>query len=244
MSKFCNNCGSIMEDDAVFCTNCGAREEAAPAAEPVAAEAPVFEESPAAAPAKKDFKALFASLKERPDFKTLVIASAALVVAIVLAIVFLCSGGSYKTAVKNYQAVMNGNVGKITSLAPSGYWKYLEEEEDLTKADVKENFKEYYEEFEEMLEDQYGKNAKITIKITDADDLSKKKLEALAENIEDNYDIDEKKVTAGYELECEMTIKGEEDDDETEQTLYAVKIGGSWYLVSSSGTFSVETFVG
>lgn len=240
MSKFCSNCGSLMEDDSVFCTNCGAQEEAASAAEPVV-EAPVAEEAPVAAPEKKDFKAIFASLKERPDFKTLVIAAAALVVVIVLAIVLLC-GTSYKDAVKNYQAVMNGNAGKIVSLAPNDYWKYLKEEEDITKADVKEAFKEMYDEMKDEMEDTYGKNAKYSIKISDADKLSKKKLEALAENIEDNYEIDEKKVKAGYELECEMSVKGREDDDEYEDSLYAVKIGGNWYVVSSSGTFFVDIF--
>ena len=246
MSKFCTNCGAEMEDDSLFCTNCG--EKFAAAEEVVAAfqEAPVVEEvvvnEEAAAPAKKDVKAIFAELKARPDFKTLVIAAAALVVVIVLAIVLLC-GTSYKDAVKNYQAVMNGNAGKIISLAPNDYWKYVKEEEDISKADVKDTFKELYEEMEEEMEDTYGKNAKYTIKVTDADKLSKKKLSALAENIEENYEIDEKKVKAGYELECEMTVKGREDDDEYEDTLYAVKIGGNWYVVSSSGTFFVDVFV-
>lgn len=238
MSKFCTNCGAEMEDDSLFCTNCG--EKFAPAEEAVAAfvEAPVVE----AAPAKKDFKAIFAELKARPDFKTLVVAAAALLVVIVLAIVLLC-GTSYKDAVKNYQAVMNGNAGKIAAMAPNDYWKYVKEEEDITKADVKDTFKDLYDEMKDEMEDEFGKNAKYSIKVTEADKLSKKKLKALAENIEDHYEIDEKKVKAGYELECEISIKGRLDDDEYEDTLYAVKIGGNWYVVSASGTFFVDIFV-
>lgn len=224
MSKFCNNCGCELEDDAVFCPNCGAQD--APA-EPVAEEqAPV--ETAAVAPDKK-------------NLMTLIIVGAALVVAVVLMIVAF--GSTPKKALNNLEKVLNGNAGKLSSLAPNGYWKYLKEEEDVTKADVKDEFKDSYEDQKEFLEEAYGKNVKYNLKLTDKDKLSKKKLEALAENIEDNYDIDEKKVKAAYELEVEMTIKGREDDDETETTMYAVKIGGKWYIVGSDGTFFPDSYV-
>lgn len=35
MSKFCTNCGATLDDDAVFCPECGARFDAAPAPEEV-----------------------------------------------------------------------------------------------------------------------------------------------------------------------------------------------------------------
>ena len=224
MSKFCNNCGCELEDDAMFCPNCGAQD--APV-EPVAEEqAPV--ETAAAAPDKK-------------SLMTLIIAGAALVVAVILLIVAFSS--TPKKALNNLEKVMNGNARKISSLAPSAYWTYLKEEEDVTKADVKDEFKDSYEDQKEYLEEAYGKNAKYSLKIADKDKLSKKKLEALAESIEDNYDIDEKKVKAAYELEVEMTIKGSEDDYETETTMYAVKIGGKWYIVGPDGTFFPDSYV-
>ena len=53
---YCTKCGAKLADDAVFCTNCGAPCEAAPApnpipqpieaAQPVAPEAPVYSEAP------------------------------------------------------------------------------------------------------------------------------------------------------------------------------------------------------
>lgn len=224
MSKFCNNCGSVMEDDVMFCTNCGAQ------------DVPAFQEAPAEAS-----DSVFAPAGDKKSLMTLIIAGAALVVAIILLIAAFSS--SPKKAMSNLEKVMNGNAGKISSLAPNAYWKYLKDEEDVTKADVKDEFKDSYEDQKEFMEDEYGKNAKYNIKITDKDKLSKKKLEALAENIEENYDIDEKKVKAAYELEVEVSIKGRDDDDEYETTMYAVKISGKWYIVGPDGSFFPDSYV-
>ena len=38
MSKFCNNCGAQMEDQATFCPNCGAANAPAPAPQQAPAE--------------------------------------------------------------------------------------------------------------------------------------------------------------------------------------------------------------
>lgn len=222
MSKFCNNCGSMMEDDAVFCTNCGA--QAAPASEES------YTETSAEVPADNK-KTLIA----------LIIAGVALIAAIILLITAFSS--SPKKAMATLEKAMNGNAGAVSSLAPNAYWKYLKDEEDITKADVKDEFKDSYEDQKEFLEEEYGKNAKYRLKITDKDKLSKKKLEALAESIDENYEIDEKKVKAAYELEVEVSIKGREDDDDYETTMYAVKIGGKWYIVGPDGSFFPDSYV-
>ena len=112
MSKFCDNCGCELEDEALFCPNCGAQD--APV-EPVAEEqTPAVEETVAEAPEKK-------------NLMTLIIASAALVVAVILLIVAFSS--TPKKAMKDLEKVMNGKAGKISALAPNAYWKYLKEEE-------------------------------------------------------------------------------------------------------------------
>lgn len=251
MSKFCNNCGSILDDDAMFCTNCGAQEQqpaAAPAYEeqynyggdPIyGEEQPSYDEAqPEAGKSENPLKGIMSKLG---DLKTLIIGAVAVIAVVVLCV--LLFGSSVNKAVKNYQAVLNGKAGKVASLAPSAYWKYWKDEEGITKADVKKDFKEQYEDSKEELEELYGKNVKFTIKVTEKDKMSKKDLEEIADQLEDNYEIDDKKVKAGYELECEMTIKGKEDDDEIETTLYAVKISGNWYVVSASGTFYVDSFL-
>ena len=60
MAKFCHNCGAALDDGAVFCASCGARQLEAPAPQPAAAQpsAP----APAPAPKKKGRGGLIAGL--------------------------------------------------------------------------------------------------------------------------------------------------------------------------------------
>ena len=230
MSKFCNNCGSVMEDDAVFCTNCGAQ------------DVPVYQDNPVEQPTGSPI-AFFQNVMEDSKKKMIVLIAAGAALVVALLVLILAFSSSPKKAMKNLEKVMNGNASKISSLAPGAYWNYLKEEEDITKADVKDEFKDSYEDMKEYLEDEYGKNAKYSMKIADKDKLSKKKLEALAESIEENYEIDEKKVKAAYELEVEVSLKGREDDSEYDSTMYAVKIGGKWYIVGPDGTFFPDSYI-
>ena len=230
MSKFCNNCGSMLEDDAVFCTNCGTQSE--PAVEETPAED--FVESPADAVAE-------VPADNKKTLITLAIAGAALVAAIILLIAAFSS--TPKKAMANLEKAMNGKVSAVSSLAPKAYWKYLKDEEDVTKADVKDELKDGYEELLEVLEEELGKNVKIRLEITDKDKLSKKKRNKLADEIEENYDIKSRKIKAAYELEVEINIKGKEDDYEEKETMYAVKIAGKWYIVGSDGSFFPDSYV-
>lgn len=223
MSKYCNNCGAEMEDDVVFCPNCGAQDQ------------PAYNETPMDA-APEEGKA-----NPLSNMKTLIIGAVAAVAVIILAIVIF--GSSPNKAVKNYQAYLNGNAGKMGSMAPSDYWKYVKEEGEVTKATAKKEYKDMYKDMKEELEDTYGKNVKYTIKVTDKDKMSNKDLKAIGDALEEEYEIDDKKVKAGWEMEVEMTIKGKDDDDEIETTLNVVKIGGQWYVLNGT-SFPCDGAVG
>ncbi len=58
MAKFCHNCGAALDDGAVFCASCGARQLEAPAPQPAAAQPA----APAPAPKKKGRGGLIAGL--------------------------------------------------------------------------------------------------------------------------------------------------------------------------------------
>jgi transposase len=235
MSKICNNCGNILEDDAVFCGNCGTMYTAAPVEAPV--EAPVQEEAPAP---KKKF-----------NLMTLIIAAAGALTLLILMIALLASGGK-KSAVKNYEKVMNGKVNALTKMAPKDYWKYLEDEEDVDIDELKEEFEEMLEGQQERWEDEYGKNVKIKIKMEDSKKMKKKDLKNLAEALADRYEfISKKDVKKAFEVDLEMTIKGRDDEDDSEMEAAVVKIGGKWYLISYSeyedevyARFVVDNLVG
>ena len=235
MSKFCINCGAPIEDDIVFCTNCGAKneEQAAPVEQVEEQEQFVAVEE---APAKKNFIEKALDWVKANTLKTIIIAGAAIVV-LVLAIILL-GGKPYQSAVNNYQAVLNGKASKLEKMAPKEYWEYMEDEnEDFDIDEVKDQFEENYETSLELLEEKYGDNVRIKIKVTDEKKLKDKKVKDLADALNEKYDIKKKSVKQAYELELEMTIKGSDDEDEDEMELYAVKIGSKWYLVNSAGSF-------
>ena len=156
----------------------------------------------------------------------------AVLLVIILAIVLL-SGGGYKAPIDNYIAVcFKGNANKIKSLAPNAYWEWYEEEYDEDVNDLIDEFKDEWDDMKDELEDEYGKNVRVTYKIEKTKDLSDKKVEKIAEALDEQYDIDEKSVKAAKELDVEMTIKGSEDDDDTDMEITVVKIGSKWYWIN------------
>lgn len=177
--------------------------------------------------------------KVKSDKKLLGIVIGAAAIVLVAVIILVSSiGGGYKSAINNYFDVMiEGKANKIEKLAPKQYWDYLEEEEDVTLEDLKEDYEDSFEDQIDQLEDEYGKNYKFSYKITDKDDITTKKFKNIQENLKDKYDIPKKSVTKGYKVDVELSIKGSEDEDENDTTLYVVKIDGDWYVTTESGRF-------
>ena len=238
MSIFCGNCGAELPDDAQFCTNCGhsvpaksaesegaetvnAAVETDAAAEPTAAApaSPTDSASqPAAAPSSAETAAAPSSAKTAPvqnnkNLIPIIIGGAAAAVLLIVLIVSISlGGGGYKKAINNYFDVMfRGKADKIEKLCPPKYWDWYE--------------------------DEYGKNFKATYKITDKKELSDKKLKTIQDNLKERYDIAKKSVKKAYKLDLDVELKGKDDEDSNELTVYAVKIGGNWYLCNEDGYF-------
>jgi hypothetical protein len=208
MAMFCNNCGAEMSDDAKVCGTCGA---------PVPAQ-----EAPKANKFSVDKKLMPA------------IVAIVLVIAIVLGLAVF--GKGYEKALDNYYAVKYlCKISKLDDLAPKAYWQYLEEEADMSFDDLKDEYEDELDDLKDSMEDRFGKNIRVSIKVTDKHKLSKKKMEGIAESLNDKYDIPEKSVKKGFDLEYDLLVKGSEDDYRVkEQKATVVKIGGGWYCVSYS----------
>lgn len=251
MSKFCVSCGKPLEENAAFCPGCGKPVAEAPVepAAPVASEAPVQAEAPAvkenpidkamdkvqgfAQKATIFSKDYIAKAKTNPKMWIAPGAIAAGIIALIVVVIILLSGSKYTTALDNYFDVnCYGKADKIELLAPKEYWDYYEEENDKSLDDLKEQFEENWDDMQDMLEDRYGKNIKVTYKVVDEDKISDRKMKKIAEALEDTYDIDADSVKEGYKIDVEMTIKGSEDDDEEESTFNIIKIGSRWYMIS------------
>lgn len=224
MAKFCANCGNQMMDNAVVCPACGTPAEA--------------QAAPAAAPAAKKVDPKIIKLGA-------IAVAAVAVIAIIIAII-VGAGNNYKKAINNYlDYALKCDVKKVEKLAPKMYWDYCEENKLFNikdKDELNEAYEEVLEERKEALEDEYGKNVKYSYKITDVDELSDKKVSEYAGALKDKYDIAKKKVTKGYEVEFDITVKGKEDEDDDEMTLTVLKIDGNWYVVSAY-TYDETTYV-
>lgn len=255
MSIFCGNCGAELPDDAQFCTNCGhsvpaksaesegtetvnAAVETAAAVEPTAA-APASPTDSASQPAAAPSSAETAPVQNNKNLIPIIIGGAAAAVLLIVLIVSISlSGSGYKKAIDNYFDVMfKGKADKIEKLYPPEYLDWYEDEYNKELDDIKDDYEETREDALEYFEDEYGKNFKATYKITDKKELSDKKLKTIQDNLKERYDISKKSVKKAYKLDLDVELKGKDDEDSDELTVYAVKIGGNWYLCNEDGYF-------
>ncbi len=215
-----------------------------PAYQQPAYQQPAYQQ-PAAQPAAKkvdvnkyvDQAKLFANgfvnrFKKDKKFQYTVIGIAAAVVLVIVLLIVL-GGGGYKGAINRYIDVnYNGKYKQVEKLAPKEYWEWYEDQYDKDIDDVIDDREDSWEDTEDYLSDEYGDNFKVKFTEDKSKKLSDRKLEGIAEALEDKYDIDADKVTAGYEVEGELVIKGSEDDDDDDAEYTVIKYSGKWYLVS------------
>lgn len=210
--KYCVNCGNAMNDTDIICQNCGANN----------------------APAQPE-----ETTKKLPDLKKIppkFIGIGAVAVVAVIALIIIISaifgGAGYNKAIDNLIDVsMYGKLDKLEDLAPAEFWDMVKDETDLSVKKFVEELEdsEFVEEMLDSMEEEFGKNVKVTYKVTDEDELDKDDLKELKDYLKEEYDVSKKDVKKAYELELEMKIKGSEDDDEDETDLVVVQIGKKWY---------------
>lgn len=223
---FCTKCGTKNEDNAKFCTACGANlqeEQPVAPAEPVDSAEPVAPVEPIAEPAAP--AAPVAAKMEKSRLVGLIAIAAAAVVVVILAIILFC-GRSPKAVAKKYvKAFFAGNEKSMSKLFHRKELNEMLDDADLDKDELDELFD--LEWLLDFYEDYYGEDWEYSFKIKDIDDVSKRDLKELKEYYDDEFDL---KVTAAKTVEVDIEIEGEEDDDEMEWEVTVIKIGGSWYL--------------
>lgn len=250
MSKFCSKCGAELEENSAFCSACGEKIEATEAEvtnETVVEENAVVEEAPVATEAAnaaiinkealtsaandlKD-KGLEIANKVKGDKKLLGIVAGALALIIALCVICPIAFPGPKSAVKNYiKGNFNGDWKAYVDCRPDEVWEYLEEKYDIDMDEREEQFEDNWDDRLDDLEDEYGRNVKVTYKIVDKDEMDKDDLDDIRDSYKDTYDIAKRDITAGYELDVEVTIKGREDEDTEDATFYVFKLGGKWYV--------------
>ena len=239
MSKFCPKCGSKLNDIAVFCEICGQKQ---PVLEETLREPEVLPEILAdelqeeQAPQEPQMP----QTKKKPAYFWVGIVGGAVSVLLVLILTILFAGAPYDRAVANiFDLNFNGNAQKIRHMAPEEFWDYWKDVMHYTADDAIEAFEEdeVYESTMDLLQEQYGKKLKCSYEITEAKELSKKKLDSLRDELKERYDISKRSVTNAYELEMEVTFDGRQDTGTEDYELIVVEINGNWYCVTSAGDF-------
>lgn len=239
MSKFCAICGEELQDDATFCAKCGNEQ---PAEQTNEAADNNMQDEPAGGIAGK-VNEFVAKVKNKDTKAIGILAGVAAVLVILLVVVFVFGGSSGpEKALDNYiDVTFYGKVNKIEKLAPKAYWDYMEDEYDVKVSDIEEQYEDAFDMMMELLEKEYGDDIKVKAKITDQDDVKKSVLDDMKDNLKEKYDIPKKSVKGALKLDVEMTIKGDDDDDTNDTTLYAINIDGDWYIVSKSGDFLMSS---
>lgn len=155
------------------------------------------------------------------------------VVAVAVIIGVSSAGGGYKKTVKDYiKAVNKCDTKKLLSVTiPENKMKEIKKEAKGSIIDwdaLLDKMDDALEGAFKELEDDYGKNVKFSVKISDKEKIKGDDLDELQEEYEDIYDAEVKKA---YKLKVEMTIKGKDDKDTKKSSLYVVKVKGDGWKV-------------
>ena len=165
------------------------------------------------------------------------IATGVAVVAIIVVAVGVSNiaGAGYKKPVRDYIKAMNKcDTKKLLSVTmPESKLKEIKKNVKDSVIDwdsLLDKMDGVLEEGMEELEDDYGKNVRYSIKITDKEKVKGDDLDDLKEEYEDIYDAEIKKDNL---LEAEVTIKGKKDEESNDTSFYVVKVkGDDWKMYS------------
>lgn len=156
----------------------------------------------------------------------IVIAGGALLLIIILVMLISSLSGGYKTPVKDFEKALNKGDGE----------KFMETM--LTDDMIDEVGKDGLELMDNLIgyitesaKEQYGDNAKFSIKIKDKEKIDKDDLKELETLYSSAYDSDIE-ISKGYELEVELTVKGKEGKNSDETELDVIKIKGEGWKLS------------
>lgn len=160
------------------------------------------------------------SEKLKTDKKVLGISIAVVVVVLLLVCGLYLNGGS-KGVVKSFaHAYVKSDAKKIVKLM---HKDYLDAYEDLG-LDIEETLEDTFDDYED-------EDFKVlSYEIVDSEQVKKKKVKDIAEDLEDNCDIDEDTVKDAVVYTIKFKVDDDGDKDTMKKDVTAVKIKGKWYI--------------
>ena len=240
MSKVCSNCNSTVDDSLAFCPTCGSQlpeaettvtpsQPANPNAQIINTEVAMAKMNDVAGQVSAKSKDFMEKIKTDKEFqkKAGMIAGCAFGAIVLLIIISNLLFPSSTSVVKSYIKGMEKH--KSNLVVKTFHPKYIEEFEDsylkyLDADDIQEYFDNVFEEDEENdIETTYELDKEYKA-------LSKSKVEDIADELDDNYDIPAKKVKNVRKYNLKVKTNNDGDKETTKSEVYAVKISGKWYI--------------
>lgn len=232
MSKVCNQCNLTVDDNVAFCPGCGAQlpvpqttvqqaQPADPNAQIVNTEAAKAKVNEVAGQAKVKGKEFIEKIKT--DKNTQMTCCGVVVGIIVLFVLFTMLFPSSNSVLKGYmKGYKNFNAKQVGKYVHPKVNEYYEDKLDESYVDMLD------ESFEKM-EDRDYKILSYEIN-KDYKALSKSKVEDIADDLEDNYDIPAKSVKTVRKYSVKIKVEEDDEKDTTKTTKCLVKIGMKWYV--------------
>lgn len=209
---YCKQCGTQLQDGSAFCSACGAQQDVAPQ-----------NVAPAAAP--QDFAPQGDAPQNAPRRKKtalIVTIAAVALVAVGLVLFFLLrdNGGDSLAPIKAYiSALETGDYKRMKSAVPEALYEDRYFEDD------------FYDAVED-LDDEYGTSRKMTYKkLGEEEAIEGEDFEDWREEICDDYDLSEKKLTAIHEVMIQVDVEGSRGSDTLRGTVLLFCYDGTWYAI-------------
>lgn len=204
MAKFCGYCGSQMDDHAKVCGNCG---------NPLAGESTKVKVTPPVD--KKKLKVVF----------ILAFCVAALVFVAVLGVQYFNQNTGYNGLIrKTMAAYEDGDVDALMDLCSEilyhrgpSYTRPMEG---------------YFEYLIEYLEDEVGKNYKLSYEIEEVEHYSKRELKEMREDMETYYEMDGDILDDAVVVEISVEAKKSRRSADVEIEMLLTKEKGVWRIYS------------
>ncbi len=212
MTKFCANCGAPMDEEDRVCGQCGT---------PVAG-------APAPSAGTKKGGTVGKAAGNNSLIIKLAIGIAALVVVIIVAVNLVGSMTGYKSTLnKMTKALKDYDVDTIESLSSSITDEMLSWYGD----DLYDYYDEWMSDVLDEFEENVGEIKKISYEITDATEMTERRLENLKDELTEYYNMDTRDIKEIVEVDLQLIVKGEDKSAAYNvRDLRLVKEDGGWKI--------------
>ena len=213
MAKICRKCGFRSDDGATACRKCGAS----------------FAQKRTVSGASVG-RNLSREQKIRLNKLAKLLVPVAVFILAVLILIFgiiVPNTGVKGTVKKYFDAIEDQKVGKYTKvISQSEKLLYgLVGEEEL-EIEIEDDLRSRMDSLEEL----YGKNVRIKIKITDVDDMTTKALNVIRTDYSLSKDLEMIEIDEGVEVDFDIRYKGKDSHAEGDGTAYVIKEDGKWKI--------------